>query len=112
MRIGDAWSVSDLGDSDGISLRQVSGATIEGCIVERTARAGIRLDGCDNGVVRSNIVRTFGGYRGDDGLSFGAGIQLSSNRNLVCSGNVISEGLGVGILSLLTAPEGSPIRLA
>ena len=84
-------------DADGIAIANVRGATLEGNTIEGASKSSLYLSGCEGGVVRGNIVRDFGGHS-LGGNPIGAGIQLSSNKNVVCSDNVISDGVGIGIL--------------
>lgn len=84
-------------DADGIAIANARGASLVGNTVEGASKSSLYLSNCEGGVVRGNIVRDFGGHS-LGGNRIGAGIQLSSNQNVVCSDNVISEGVGVGIL--------------
>ncbi len=85
-------------DADGLAISEVSGVIVEGCTIERASKSGIYLAGCDGAIVRGNIVRNFGGHLLAGNKPVGTGVQLSSSSNVVCSDNVISSGIGIGIL--------------
>lgn len=93
-------------DADGIAVANARDVRVVNCRVFGASKAGIYLSDCKNGVVSNNVVTYFGGHRAPGNAVVGAGIQLSSNRNLVCAGNVISDGTGMGIF--VNAGSGGP----
>jgi hypothetical protein len=99
---GERVALQDLvvrgADADGIALAAVRGARVEGCLVDGASKAGIYLSSCDGALVARNRVEGFGGHLMGDGSLVGAGLQLSSCRDLVCVDNLVREGLGVGVL--------------
>ncbi|HIG12338.1 MAG TPA: right-handed parallel beta-helix repeat-containing protein [Planctomycetes bacterium] len=100
-------------DADGITVTHVSAVSVENCVVKGVSGAGIHLNDCAGGVVHNNRVSDFGGHEWG-GQIVGAGIQLSSCRNIICSDNEISRGTGAGILcdttSVGQAPELNVLR--
>lgn len=84
-------------DADGIAVANARDVRVVNCRVFGASKAGIYLSDCKNGVVSNNVVTYFGGHRAPGNAVVGAGIQLSSNRNVLCEGNVISDGTGMGI---------------
>ena len=90
----DVWSA----DCDGIALSQVERCRVESCIVIGASKAAIYLSACDGAIVQGNHVREFGGHVVPSGKRVGIGLQLSSCNDVVCSDNLVADGLGVGIL--------------
>jgi hypothetical protein len=85
-------------DADGIAVAQSEGVSIQGCTVSRASKSAIYVNTSTRVRVCANEVLAFGGHRTTSGVVVGAGIQLSSNRDVVCNQNVIQGGTGVGIL--------------
>lgn len=85
-------------DADGIAVAQAEGVVIHGCTVSRASKSAIYVNGSTRVRVSANEVIAFGGHRTSSGVVVGAGIQISSNRDVVCSDNVVQGGTGVGIL--------------
>lgn len=85
-------------DVDGIAIADAEDVRISGCRVRGAAKAGIYLANCTRAVVSDNVVSGFGGHLTPTGEAVGTGIQLSSSHDVVCSGNVITDGVGIGIL--------------
>ena len=85
-------------DADGIAFAQLQGCSVERCAVLGASKSGIYLSNCTGGIVANNRVESFGGHILPDGKPVGVGIQLSSNSGVLCEGNIIREGTGVGIL--------------
>lgn len=100
-------------DADGIAVAGVDGVLVSGCSVRGVSKAGIYLSSCRRGRVVQNLVADFGGQVTAAGQVVGAGIQLSSNTDVLCSGNTVSDGTGSGILcnglTSGTAPLGNVI---
>jgi hypothetical protein len=85
-------------DADGIAVAQSEGVVIDGCTVSRASKSAIYVNASTRVRVHANEVIAFGGQRTNSGVVVGAGIQLSSNRDVVCSENIVQGGTGVGIL--------------
>jgi parallel beta-helix repeat protein len=85
-------------DADGIAVANATGVLVRGCTLERTSRSGIYLTSCTRCVVEGNMVSSNVGHLTDSGATCGSGMQLSGNVDLVCTGNVLAEGVGIGIL--------------
>lgn len=96
----------DGSDADGIAVAQCDGVLVQGCTVARASKSAIYVNGSSRVRVTANEVIAFGGHRTPSGVVVGAGIQLSSNRDVICSGNVVQGGTGVGIL--VNALESGP----
>lgn len=95
-------------DADGIVIANVTGARIVDCRAVRTSKSGVYMTQCKGGVVQGCIVEDGRGHRTLQGNLVGAGIQLSSNTGLVCSGNVVRGGVGIGILCDANDPSIPP----
>jgi len=91
-------------DADGIVVAGAEGVCISGCAVAHASKSAIYVNNSRRARVVHNEVIEFGGHRTPAGTVVGAGIQLSSNTDLVCSHNIVQGGVGVGIL--LNALEG------
>jgi len=98
------------GDADGIAISGVKRCWVGDCLLERCSKAGIYLVGCVDGLVVNNIIENFGGHIMSTGARVGAGIQLSSNTDLICRGNVVRSGTGVGVLCNATTGGEKPLR--
>ncbi|MCB9915618.1 MAG: right-handed parallel beta-helix repeat-containing protein [Planctomycetes bacterium] len=85
-------------DADGIALSGLRDASVEGCVVLGASKSAIYLNACESGRVTGNLVRDFGGQQLFGGKVVGAGIQLSSCTDVVCSDNVVTDGVGIGLL--------------
>lgn len=85
-------------DADGIAVAQSEGVVIHGCTVLRASKSAIYVNASTRVRIGANEVIAFGGHKTNAGVVVGAGIQLSSNRDVVCSENVVQGGTGVGIL--------------
>lgn len=96
-------------DADGIAVAQSEGVSIQGCTVSRASKSAIYVNASTRVRVHTNEVIAFGGHRTSSGVVVGAGIQLSSNRDVVCSGNVVQGGTGVGILVNSLESGGAPV---
>lgn len=100
-------------DADGIVVADAKRVSIRGCRAIRTSKSGLYLSRCVGGIVADNVVEDGVGHRTGQGSLVGTGIQLSSNTDVTCTGNVVRNGLGVGILldanSTGVAPTGCSI---
>ncbi len=85
-------------DADGMAFSQVKACQVQDCLVERASKSAIYLASCADGIVESNRVDGFGGHVLSSGKTVGVGIQLSSNNGVLCRGNSIRNGTGIGIL--------------
>lgn len=85
-------------DVDGIAIADAEDVRVSGCRVRDAAKAGIYLANCTRAVVSDNVVSAFGGHLTAAGEVVGTGIQISSSHDVVCSGNVVKDGTGIGIL--------------
>jgi hypothetical protein len=85
-------------DADGIAVAQSEGVLIRGCTVSRASKSAIYVNASTRARINANEVIAFGGHRTSTGVVVGAGIQVSSNWDVVCSENVFQGGTGVGIL--------------
>lgn len=85
-------------DADGIAISTVENVRVLGCHVDQASKSGIYLTNCKKALVSNNVVTGFGGHTAPNGQIVGAGIQLSSNSDVVCSDNVVTDGTGSGIL--------------
>lgn len=85
-------------DADGIAVANVEGVSISSCVVLRASKSAIYVNGSTRARVVANEIAAFGGHRTPQGAVVGTGIQLSSNRDVVCSDNVLQSGTGIGIL--------------
>lgn len=85
-------------DSDGMAFSQVKDLSVRNSSVIEASKSAIYLASCTVAIVESNRIRNFGGHLLANGKKVGVGIQLSSNRDVICRGNSISTGLGIGIL--------------
>ncbi|MEM9378718.1 MAG: right-handed parallel beta-helix repeat-containing protein [Planctomycetota bacterium] len=104
----DGLTVSSA-DADGIALARVEDAIVTNCRVDRASKAGIYVNQSERVVVRGNHVTRFGGHQTSGGVLVGVGIQLSSNRDLVCASNVVAEGTGIGILCNALVGGATPV---
>lgn len=86
------------GDADGIAIAASKDVRILSCNVRDCSKAAIYVSACTNVLVQGNVTRDSGGHLVSGSGSVGSAIQLSSNQNLVCSGNVLLGGIGIGIL--------------
>jgi len=100
-------------DADGIVIADAKRVTIRGCRSIRSSKSGLYLSRCVGGVVADNVVEDGVGHRTGQGSIVGTGIQLSSSTDITCTGNVVRNGIGVGILldanSTGVAPTGCSI---
>lgn len=85
-------------DADGIAIANVEGVLVHGCTVEGASKSALYLSDCSDATVSDNRVSDFGGHTWGGGLVIGVGIQLSSNADLSCNGNLVQDGVGIGIL--------------
>ncbi len=95
-------------DADGIAVAVSRDVRVVNCRVFGASKAALYLSDCKNGVVANNVVTWFGGHRAPGNAVVGAGIQLSSNRSVLCEGNVISDGVGMGIFVNAGSNSGKP----
>lgn len=93
----EALTVLD-GDANGIAVAGAEDVTIENCRLEANSKSSIYVSGSRRVRVTDNTISDFGGHLASSGGPIGAGIQLSSNAEAVCSGNLIDGGTGSGIL--------------
>lgn len=100
-------------DADGIVIADAKRVSIRGCRSIRASKAGLYLSRCVGGIVADNVVEDGTGHRTGQGALVGSGIQLSSNTDVACTGNVVRNGTGIGILldanSTGVAPTGCSI---
>jgi hypothetical protein len=96
-------------DADGIAVAQSEGVCIQGCTVSRASKSALYVNSSTRVRVAANEVLAFGGHRTSSGVVVGAGIQLSSNRDVVCTENVVQGGTGVGILVNSLESGGAPV---
>lgn len=85
-------------DADGLAIANATNVRVTGCSVERISKAGIYLSSCTRAVVSENLVSNVLGHTTAQGAICGSGLQLSGNVDLVCSSNVVADGVGIGIL--------------
>jgi hypothetical protein len=85
-------------DADGIAVANAEGVVITACSVKHASKSAIYVNGSSRVRVIGNEVVASGGHRTNSGAVVGTGIQLSSNRDVICSQNVLQGGTGVGIL--------------
>jgi parallel beta-helix repeat protein len=85
-------------DADAIAIANASDVRLVNCHVERASKAGLYLSNCTRGVIANNTVSNLLGHVTSDNRIVGAAIQMSSNTGVVCSSNVLQDGLGIGIL--------------
>ncbi len=85
-------------DADGVAIAGVARALVQGCRVSGCSKTGIYLAGCSDSIVAHNLVTEGTGHWTAAGSRIGTGIQISSSRNAICRGNLVSGGVGVGIL--------------
>ncbi len=99
---GEDISIEDVtaidSDADGIVIADARRVAIRGCRTLRTSKSGLYLSRCIGGVVADNVVEEGIGHRTAQGALVGTGIQLSSNTDITCTGNVVRNGIGIGIL--------------
>lgn len=95
-------------DADGIAIAGARDVRVVNCRVFGASKAALYLSDCKNGVVANNVVTWFGGHRAPGSAVVGAGIQLSSNQSVLCEGNVISDGVGMGIFVNAGSNSGKP----
>ncbi len=100
-------------DADGIVIADAKRVSIRNCRAIRTSKSGLYLSRCVGGIVADNLVEDGIGHRTGQGALVGTGIQLSSSTDVTCTGNVVRNGIGVGILldanSTGVAPTGCAI---
>lgn len=105
-------SVED-SDADGIVVADARNVRVTGCRAVRISKSAIYLSRCVGGVVSACVVEDVVGHRTAQGMLVGTGIQLSSNVDVACTGNVVRRGVGIGILcdanSTNVAPAGTAI---
>ncbi|MEO6710113.1 MAG: right-handed parallel beta-helix repeat-containing protein, partial [Planctomycetota bacterium] len=89
---------AECSDADGIVIANASDVRVVNCRVSRCSKAGIYLSNCTRASVTGNLVSDMIGHTVPDGRICGAAMQLSGNRGLVCSSNVLDTGIGIGIL--------------
>lgn len=101
-------------DADGIAVAGVHDVRIEGCLVRNASKASVYVSSSRRVTVRGNTVVDFGGHATSRGDVVGVGIQLSSNAEVLCEGNLVDGGVGTGILcnALMEGdtPRGALIR--
>lgn len=85
-------------DADGIAIAGCEDVRLSGCRAVACSKAGLYVNASRRVVVSENLVSGSGGHMVPGSGPVGAAIQLSSNRELVCSGNVLEGGTGIGIL--------------
>ena len=95
-------------DADGIAVANARDVRVVNCRVFGASKAALYLSDCENGVVSNNVVTWFGGHRAPGNAVVGAGIQLTSNRSVLCESNVVSDGVGMGIFVNAGANSGKP----
>lgn len=99
---GEDISIEDVtaldSDADGIVIADARRVSIRNCRTLRTSKSGLYLSRCNGGVVADNLVEEGIGHRTAQGALVGTGIQLSSNTDVTCTGNVVRNGIGIGIL--------------
>lgn len=95
-------------DADGIVLASVNGARIVDCRVVRASKSAFYLSQCKGAVIEGCIAEDGVGHRTSQGNLVGAGIQLSSNVDLVCVGNVVRNTIGIGISCDANENAGGP----
>lgn len=100
-------------DADGIVIADAKRVAIRGCRSVRSSKSGLYLSRCVGGTVADNVVEDGVGHRTGQGSIVGTGIQLSSSTDVTCTGNVVRNGIGIGILldanSTGVAPTGCSI---
>jgi nitrous oxidase accessory protein NosD len=100
-------------DADGIVIADARRVSIRDCRSIRSSKSGLYLSRCVGGIVANNIVEDGVGHRTAQGALVGTGIQLSSNIDVACTGNVVRNGIGIGILldanSTGTPPTGCAV---
>lgn len=115
---GSEITIEDLvvqgADADGIAVANAKAVRISGCVSRGASKSGLYVSGSEQVIVRDNIVDDFGGHVTEGGDLVGAGIQLSSNADVICQGNEIGPGVGTGILCNAfqggSAPRGTLIQ--
>lgn len=85
-------------DADGIAVAGAEDVTIVDCVVSGASKSSLYVSSSRRVRVSGNTVNDFGGHATPRGDVVGAGIQLSSNAEVLCSDNVIDTGVGSGIL--------------
>ena len=95
-------------DADGMAIADSENVRVEHCVVERASKAAIYLSRCNASVVAGNIVRDVVGHVAPNGEKVGTGILLLSNRDVVCTGNLLVSGVGTGILCGANEGLGKP----
>lgn len=85
-------------DADGIAVSGASGVCITACSVSHASKSALYVNASSRVRIAQNDLVAFGGQRTNAGAVVGTGIQISSNRDVVCSQNVLKSGIGVGIL--------------
>jgi parallel beta-helix repeat protein len=96
-------------DADGIAVAGVQNVRVAGCTVEGASKSGIYLSDCERGIVAGNVVTGSGGHLTPAGDVVGAGIQISSNAEVVCADNLVAGGTGIGILCNALAGGAKPM---
>jgi parallel beta-helix repeat protein len=95
-------------DADGLVLASVLGARIVDCRVVRASKSAFYLSQCTGAVIEGCIAEDGVGHRTPQGNLVGSGIQLSSNIDLVCVGNVVRNTIGIGISCDANENAGGP----
>ncbi len=85
-------------DADGIAIAASKDVRVLDCDAQECSKAALYVNDCTNVVLQGNATLGGGGHLVPGGGAVGAAIQLSGNENLVCSGNTLSGGTGIGIL--------------
>ncbi|MEZ6017587.1 MAG: right-handed parallel beta-helix repeat-containing protein [Planctomycetota bacterium] len=96
-------------DADGIAVSQAEGVRISGCRVTRASKSALYVNASTRVRVTDNEVSEFGGHRMQNNSVVGTGIQLSSNRDVVCANNIVQQGTGVGILVNALSGGAAPV---
>lgn len=104
-------SVED-SDADGIVVADARNVRVVGCRAVRVSKSAIYLSRCVGGVVSACVVEDVVGHRTAQGMLVGTGIQLSSNTDVACTGNVVRRGVGIGILCDANSTNVAPTGVA
>lgn len=92
---------------DGLAVASCNGVTIANSIFENCSKSSIYPNLSTGVSINNNYIKSTGGHT-VSGNIVGSGIQISGNTDCTITGNIITNGLGIGIYcneSGTTAPK-------
>jgi hypothetical protein len=86
-------------DSEGrsMSVLDATGAEVVGCYVSNAYNAGIHFLRSQSGLAEGNTVTGAGIGNREDGVPWGASIEMVKSNDIVARGNTVFESIGEGI---------------